>query len=146
MRVSDLTRPKLAHAVVDVDGEIVNVTFDRNKVTLAWAKEAQRAESEGDADAIAQSLSDLIHGWDLTNDDGSPHPPTAANLAALPVELLKLVGDEIQNASVPSRAEGNGSSVPPSTPPLDSEALAQTAQNGAVTSPSPTGSAAPSLR
>lgn len=143
--VSRLRQPKLVTAEVDVEGELVTITFDKNAVTLNWAAEAKRAHVESDAKAIAATLAAVIHEWDITA-DGEPFPPTPDNLADLPAEVLGRLTDSIETASAPSRAEGNASSAPSSIPPSGFTEPPQTPQNGVATSPLPPVSAGLSTR
>lgn len=143
--IGSLKKPKLAVATVELDGETVEVSFDRNAVTFGWAADALHAFQSKDARAIATTLSQVIHSWDITEEDGTPYPPVAANVESLPAELLGLIMDSIEVASTPSRAEGNDSSGPTSTEPGISTEPAATSQNGTATSPSPKPSVVPSL-
>lgn len=146
--LSQLRRPILVDHTVDFgDDIVVTFRFDRNKITDAWLREWAQLEATPDAtSAINQALADLIHAWDITNDDGSAFPPTADNIGAvfsLP-DKSSLV-QELMQAGRPTRAEGKASSEPSSTPPSTSEAPAPTSPNGPTTLPSPAGSASPSL-
>lgn len=131
MRVSDLTRQKPVEVVIDLgDGDAVTVQFDRNMVTPAWV-EAGREDA-----FLSRALSEVILSWDVVNDDGSAYEPTSEHLAVLSFDAQARLLERIVEAAVPSRAEGNASSAPTSTPPMDSAPPQQTPQNGMVTSPS----------
>ena len=143
---SQLRRPVVvAHTVTFGDGVDVTFQFDRNKITDAWLQEWSRLEEERNTSAINEMLVDLVVSWDVVNDDGSPYPLTAEAIGflfTLP-DKGRLV-QELMRASVPSESEGKASSVPGSTPSLDSVPLPQTPQNGHTPSPSPEPSASPS--
>ena len=139
MRVSEITRQKPVEAVIDLgDGDTITLQFDRNMVTPAWVEEGRK-------DAfLSRALAEVILSWDVVNDDGSPYEPTAENLAVFSFDAQSRLLEHIVEAAVPSRAEGNASSAPTSTPPTGSTPLPATPQNGMVTSPSPVLSASPS--
>jgi hypothetical protein len=142
--VSHLKRPKLIQASVEVEGETVSVTFDRNRVTLAWAAEVKKAREAWDPDALARTSADVIADWDITNDDGTPFPPTPENLASLPTTVMGRLSDAIAEAATPSESEGKDSSQPPETLSSTSSPLQRTHPNGEVISTSPSVSASPS--
>jgi hypothetical protein len=143
--VSSIKRADVVAATVPFGDETVTVQFDRAKVTLNWAGRLEQARMASDSDQIAACFAEVIHTWDLVNDDGTPYPPTGPNIATLPSEAVNKIVNSIQEASAPGEAEGNASSVPSSTPPLVSVPPPQTPQNGQPTSPSPAPSASPSL-
>lgn len=145
MRVSDLTRQKPVSATIDLgDGDTIEVSFDRNRVTPAWVTLAQQRDEAQDTLSLPKALEDVILSWDVTNDDGTAFPPSAANIAVLSYPAQSELLTRIMQAAVPSSAEGNASPVLSSTAPSDSEELRPTPQNGLVTSPSPVPSASPS--
>ena len=119
---SQFRRPVLRSHTVDFgDGVEVAFRYDRNKITDAWYAEWQRLEGEQDANALNKALADLIESWDVVNDDGSPVPPTAENISYLfNLPDKGYVIAELMKASVPSRAEGNGSGSTSSIPVMDS--------------------------
>lgn len=142
--VRHLTRPKPSVAIIDLgDDDTVTITFDRNKVTPAWVVETEQREAERSAALLASALADVILDWDVTA-DGQPYPPTADNLTVFSYATLGEILQAIMRGSVPSRAEGNASSSPASTPSSDSTLPQPTSQNGLATSPSPALSASPS--
>lgn len=139
MRVSDITRQKPVEAVIDLgDGDTITLQFDRNMVTPAWVEEGRKDSF------LSRALAEVILSWDVVNDDGSPYQPTPENLAVFSFDAQSRLLEHIVEAAVPSRAEGNVSSAPTSTPPTDFTLPAPTPQNGMVTSPSPELSASPS--
>lgn len=140
-----LTRPKPTDTTIDLgDGDTVTITFDRNKITPHWMAEAERRDTERDTQSLPKALAEVMLEWDVT-DEGAAFPPTAENIAVFsyPVqaELLRC----ILVAAVPSRAEGNASPEPSSTPPSDSSPQEATLPNGDATSPLPAPSTSPSL-
>lgn len=142
--IRHLTRPKPTVALIDLgDGDTVNVTFDRNKITPLWMEEAEKRDREKDTQSLPKSLADVILSWDVTN-EGAAYPPLAENIAAFSYPVQAELLTSILAAAVPSRAEGNVSSGPSSIPPSGSEVPLMTPQNGAVTSPSLVPSASPS--
>ena len=91
-------------------------------------------------------LDDLILGWDVVNEDGTPFPKTEDNIGylfALPDKGR--IFQELVEAAVPSRAEGNASSERSSTQPQASTQPQGTPLNGPAPSVSPEPSTAPSL-
>lgn len=136
MRVSDLTRVKPTPFTVDLgDGDSVQGMFDRNKVTPAWVSNGRQQQF------LSEALADVILEWDVTNDDGSSFAISAENMAVFSFDAQARLLEIIVGEAVPSRAEGNVSSVPTSTPPSTSTDPLPTSQNGTVTSPLPEPSA-----
>ncbi len=144
---SQLRRPVVVNHTVDFgDGVTVKFTFDRNKITDAWMEEWTRLETEQDISTLNQALNDLILAWDIQEEDGTPYrktPETIGYLFALPDKGR--IFRELVEAAVPTRAEGNASSEPSSTPQSASAEPQQTPPNGATPSASPPVSASPSL-
>lgn len=147
MRVSELTRPKPVEATIDLgDGDSIMLVFDRNRVTPAWVTLAQQRDEEQDTLSLPKALADVIVSWDVTGDDGGEFPPTAENIAVLSFPAQSELLQRIMAQAVPSRAEGNSSPAPTNMPPSDSVEPVLPPQNGLVTSPLPSDSAAASLR
>jgi hypothetical protein len=143
--IRSLTRQVPVEAVIDLGGDSVRVTFDRNGITPYLLSQMQKQLESGDVLAVASMLEQVIMAWDVT-DEGEPFPPIANNIAKLSVSALASLSRRIGDEAVPSDAEGNASSdtsstqVPSSMPPQVS------LQNGPEPSPSPTPSAAPPTR
>ena len=92
----------------DYDGTPVEVTYNRRGVSEAYVETAQgfaRAKppdnsmfpprlvesvwaSSSRNHATVRALAAVIESWDITNDDGSPYPPTLENLTTLPLHFL----------------------------------------------------------
>jgi hypothetical protein len=144
---SQLRRPIIVDHTVDFGDDItVKFGFDRNKITDVWMREWVRLEQEPDATSkLNEMLADLITGWDVVNEDGSPYPMTAEAIGVLfSLPDKGRIFQELVEASAPSRAEGNVSSAPTSTQRSDFTEQVATPPNGTVTSPLPELSAAPS--
>ena len=145
MRVSDLTRQKLVNATLDLgDGDVVALTFDRNRITPAWIAEAAERDKEQDALSLSKALADVILSWDVYQETEGDFPPSAENIAVLSFATQSELLKQMIEQSAPSRAEGNASSVPSSTPPSTFTVPEPTSPNGQATSPSPALSASPS--
>jgi hypothetical protein len=142
---SHLTRPKPRNAQVDLgDGDVLNITFDANKITPAWLREAKVRDDEQDSYSLPKALADVLLGWDVTEDDGSAFPPIAENIGQFSYPVQSELLTSILTAAVPASEEGNVSSAPSLNPLSASmEIQPSSAPNGA-TSPSPTPSASPS--
>jgi len=138
--LESLTRPKLVTVAFSHDGEVVTIRYDRNKLTTGLLASVQEAE---DARALAEMYATVIEAWDVTENDGSPFPPTADNLARLPLEVLRALGLAIRDS--PTSEEGKDSFGPSSTPLGISEARSPTFPNGPVTLRSPESSTSQSL-
>lgn len=135
--IGQITRQVIREAHVDLgEGDVVVVKFDRNKITPAWIQESEQRE-KSDSQSLPKGLAEVILDWDVTDNDGSPYPPTAENLARLSYPVQAEILGAMVKAAVPSRAEGNDSSEPASTPSTDSSGLAETSPNGQETLPSP---------
>jgi hypothetical protein len=110
---------------------------DKNKVTRHWATTA-------DEDFYA-AMNEVVMGWDLVNDDGSPYELTVSNWLELKLTLADEMGlvEQLVQACVPSRAEGNALGEHSSVPLGGSQPLT-TSQNSGATSPLETVSESPS--
>jgi hypothetical protein len=113
---------------------VLTLQVDRNKVSRRWAATA-------DAN-FYEALSQVVVGWDLVEDDGSPSSLTPETWLGLGLTLRhesELV-EQLVLASSTSRAEGNASSASSgATAPAEgsSKPDSQTSPNGSDTSPSP---------
>jgi hypothetical protein len=143
--LSSLTRPNIVQATIGQGDDIVTVEFDRNKVTLNWLATLSRGMATQEATVVAESLAGVIHNWDLTNDDGSPFPPTAVNIGDLPTSVLAELSFAVHKASAPGEAEGKVSPEPSPSESSVSTGPPVTSPNGQVTSESPSGSGSLSL-
>lgn len=138
--LSSLTRQKLTDVVIDLgDGDVVTMKIDRNRVTPAWASRADDAE-----DGVATALAEVIVSWDITDDAGVGLPVTSETLTQLSIGSLRELLSRMLEASVPSRAEGNGSGSSSSTPVTGSDSSPVSHPNGHQPSPLPVPSASPS--
>lgn len=145
MRVSDLTRERPTDVTIDLgDGDTVALTFDRNAVTPAWVATTEQRVKDSDTLSLPRSLADVILSWDVYQETEGDFPPTPENVAVFSFPAQSSLFQQIMDAAVPSRAEGNDSSAPISTPPLASAEPAPTPPNGVVPSPSAELSASPS--
>ena len=140
MKRSEIRRPKPTTAVIDLgDGDVLNIVFDRNKITPAWIDEADTAAKVNkDIYAVSAALALVIESWDLYEDDGvTLVPTTREEIGSLSFAAISAVMESMIEASAPSRAEGNALSEPHSIPPTDSTEQAPMPQNGQGTLPSP---------
>lgn len=145
MRVSELTRPKPTEVVVDLGGgDSVTLVFDRNKVTPAWWAATSDQSVERDPLLLPKGLAAVLLEWDVTQDDGTPFPPTVGNIAVLSYPAQQALLTETMRAAMPGEAEGKDLSVPSSTAPSDSTQPQPTSQNGQATSPQLEPSVSPS--
>ena len=142
--IKQLTRVKPITTSVDLgDGDSVSITFNANKITPAWMKEADKRDTEKDILSLPKALSEVILKWDIT-EDGQPFGHSPENIAVFSYPAQQALMLRIIEAAVPSRAEGEASSSPSPAPSTDSMQGEQTHQNGAATSPSPELSTSPS--
>jgi hypothetical protein len=135
----------IGHTVDFGDGVQVTFRYDRNKITDAWVKQWTEFENQQDVGAMNEVLADLISGWDIQNDDGSPYPVSAESIGFLfsyPDKIKVL--QELMTAPLPTAEEKKGSSGPTNTPSSDSTEQAPNSPNGSETSSSPLPSTAPS--
>ena len=136
---NSLRRPKIVQVTIDLgDGDAVTVEFDRNRITPAWFADSKRRLDDSDPMTSPAALAAVIVGWDVTNDDGTPFPPTAENLAELAMPVLDKVFAAVIDAATPSRAEGNASANTSSSASTASASAPATPLNGQPLSPSPT--------
>jgi hypothetical protein len=151
---SHLTRPKPRNATVDLgDGDTINITFDANKKTQHWMREAQTRDEAQDSLSLPKALASVLIGWDVTEDDGSAFPPTPENIAVLSYPAQSEFLRRIIGVAVPSDAEGEASSalLSQALPEGHSDSMQQSDEraqmhpNGAATSTSPEHSASQSV-
>lgn len=142
--LKQLTRAKPTSCEIDLgEGDIVKVTFDRNKITPAWMQSAEKRDNERDVLSLPKALSEVILLWDVTS-DGEPFGHTPENIAQLSYPAQQGLLQRIIEAAVPASEEGNVSSNTSSTPSQSSSSEPASLQNGQAPSPSPTPSASPS--
>lgn len=126
------------HTIDFGDGVVVTFRFDRNHITDSWLSAWTQNETSGNTNAINGALAELIHGWDVVNDDGTEFPPTAENIGYLfSLSDKGTIVRELMQATVPGEAEGKASSVPSPTPASASTEPLPTSPNGQAPSPSP---------
>lgn len=73
---------------VEWEGPVVEVIYRRDRLTGAVADRAMMAPEPEQVRRTAETLAELLEGWDITDDDEQPLPITVENLLALPVALL----------------------------------------------------------
>lgn len=146
--VGQLTREKRMRATIEHDeGVTIALVFDSNKITPAWVAEAEARDEEKDTQSLPKALASVLLEWDVTQEDGSPYPPTPENLSVFSYPLQAAILTAIMEASIPSRAEGNSSSTDSSAsehPVASSEVSSPTSQNGSEDTNSQTASASQS--
>ncbi len=95
---------------VDLDDATLNVTYESDAFAGAYMNAAVRdftADPDERAPVLIQVIADqlaaVIVGWDLTEDDGRPMPPTRANVARLPVlvvaRILRAIEEDYASTS-----------------------------------------------
>jgi hypothetical protein len=145
VRVSDLTRERPVTVTVAIEeGEQITLVFDRNRITPAWFEQASRRATENDALSLPKALAEVMLNWDVYQEAEGDFPPTAENIAVLPMVAQNELLMQIVEAAAPSRAEGNASANTSVTPAPVSTSSPVTHQNGQPLSPSPAPSAVPS--
>jgi hypothetical protein len=126
------------------DGDVLDVVYDKNKLTSNWTKAAEERDNVNDVQSVVKALEDVLISWDVV--EGEPPvqiPPTLENLSRLlSLAQEKLVLREVITHSMPSSDEGKDSSQPSETPDTDSARPTQPDQNGTTLTSSPTVSAA----
>ena len=137
--INSLTRPRLVEAKFGYGGETVTIRYDRNRMTTGLLSEVQESD---DPAAFARMFALVIRDWDVTDDDGSPFPPTEANLARLPLDALRAVSEAIRDN--PGSDEGKDSFAPSNTLPGAYTVPITTSPNGPVLSSLPESSTLPS--
>jgi hypothetical protein len=137
-------RKPIVHAVNFGDGEVINFTFDANKITDEWMERWMEAERQSDAPQLNAMLADVIEEWDLLEDEGGPViAVTATEIGKLFTlrDKYRLLREFI---GLPSDAEGNASESTSSSPSSDFVSAPASPQNGPPTSPTPEPVASPS--
>jgi hypothetical protein len=144
-RLSHLTRPKLIEIGIDVgDGDVITITFDRNKVTAYWAHQTQEWANSNDILAVGRALTEVITAWNVTDDQDQPLPLTAENVSRLTLSGQQSLTEKIMEASVPGEAEGKASPATAAVPSVVSSPIEPMSPNGPASSPSPMPSESPS--
>lgn len=146
--IRQLTRQVPVEAVIDLGGDSVRVTFDRNGITPFLLSEMQRRlqgtkdekgndNNDGDVLAVARMLSHVILSWDVS-EEGQPFPPTPENIGKLSVSALAALSRRIGDEAVPSSEEGNASATTSSSRSNVSSSTPESRPNGQEPSPSMT--------
>ena len=79
-----LRRAVIVNHTIDFgDNVTVKFVYDRNKITDSWMGQWEQLEAERNAPLMNAMLDDLILGWDVTNEDGTPFPKTEENIGFL---------------------------------------------------------------
>jgi hypothetical protein len=151
---SQFKRPRVVRHTINFEGaaEVV-FTYDANKLRDSWLEAWAAEEAQSNTGKLNEMLDDLIIGWDLINEDGTPYPKTAATIAdVFTLPDKSLICEELLSAQKMTEAEKRGSSEPlasqptTSTPPSTSSTeSAPTLSNGSQTSESLPASASPSV-
>jgi hypothetical protein len=134
--IRSLTRQVPTEAVIDLGGDAVRVTFDRNGITPYLLSEMQTRLEAGNVMAVASMLAQVIMAWDVT-DEGAPFPPSADNIGKLSVSALASLSRRIGDEAVPTSEEGNASNATSSSPDPSSTVPQANPQNGPEPSLSP---------
>jgi hypothetical protein len=133
-------RPKIVSVpIIFEDGLVINVTFDRNRLTMDWADSVQNEDTE-----MAQSLAAVISAWDVTNDDGTPLEISAKAIGSnFDVWDLRDLTEQIGKAARPSSEEGNDLGNISSSPSTTSFKQPENLPNGQQPSTLPIASESP---
>lgn len=142
--ISGITRPDPVEFTATLGGESVTVVFDGAKLTSRWAQAVRNAEAAEDLDVIVGKLSEILISWDVTDEQGAEVPPSKDVLLDLPAKALGALTQRLQEAALPSDAEGNASSPSVSVQPSGSEETSESFPNGSDTSSLPAPSTVPS--
>lgn len=144
---SHLTRSRPRQALIDLgDGDTLTITYDANRLTTSWLEQGLLRDDQNDARSLAKAVAEVLLGWDVTEDDGSPWPPTADNIATMAIPTQRTLIAQMLEAAIPTSEEGKGSATTSSTPNTSSSGEPVSLQNGHETSPSPPLSELPSTR
>lgn len=138
-----LVPERLATVAVELGPETVVFTYDANGMTLTWGERWDKASTARDNALV---LLEVMKGWDVVKEDGSPDPLSIERLSGLPIWMLNEINRVIMQASRPSSEEGNESSASSAASVQaveHSEPGSQTSPNGSASTESQTVSASP---
>ena len=137
---SGLKQPDPVRVAIAFGAETVTVDFDRNGFTENWLRRLQAGIDQNDLSAASRAMVEILLGWDLVEEDGTPTPVAVDVFADLPFGFIRALDEAIGDAAVPSSEEGNDFAPISSTASTDFSAKQETRPNGPVPSPSPTDS------
>jgi len=135
--LSSLTRVDPVRIVVPFGDEQVTVDFDRNGFTENWIRRREVGLKAGDVSSTSRAFAEILIGWDIAEDDGTPVAVTADTLAQLPFPFMRALDEAISEAALPSSEEGNGSKNISSSDSTVSGPTQVIPPNGPEPSPSP---------
>jgi hypothetical protein len=124
--------------VINIEGEVLNITYRPNIYTLGFARELGEALESKDFDRQAETFARLVASWDLYLNEQDIVPLNAEGIQQVPMQVLAAIDSAIADAVRPSEDEKKGSSELTSTPSTDSSEPPATFPNGSETSTSPT--------
>jgi hypothetical protein len=98
-------------AEIEVGEEKLAVRYDPAVLTPRFVQEMMAKEGEQDVAFVADMLSRVLKGWDLTDENGEQYPLTPDALMDLPLEFLFSVLSGVQDAMRPNptKRERSGS-------------------------------------
>lgn len=91
---------------VSISGDTLAVTYRPQAVTPEMVDRMNGANS-APGDAIASTVVDLVHEWDLTDDNGKSYPITLETVRKLPVSFLSAVTQAITTDINPNPQKRN---------------------------------------
>lgn len=131
-KLKALIPASFAYEYIDNEGneakETVAIKLNRLSFSTARSEAFKTALEDQDAEAISQTLSDLIAEWDVTAGT-EPFPPTTENLLALPFDfVMQLAGAVFEKLTPnPPKAETSPDGSAPEETGMNSMAISETA-------------------
>jgi len=137
-------KPKAVPTIELGEGDTLNIVFDSNAITPAWMRDGDIASESFDPLAMSRMLAAVILEWDFVEDDGSPIPINAEELAGFSFPVQNLLFKQILETATPSSEEGKDFGTDTRPQPPASMGDSDSSPNGQTTSRSPESSASPS--
>lgn len=97
--------------------DVLSVTYRPSAVNAVQeARELEDRAAGRHLAAQANSLAEIISGWDLVDDDGQPLPPSAEVLAGLGLDVTarltrEILADLLPNQTTPPSSPGGSSAA-----------------------------------
>lgn len=111
MKRSDLRQT--SKAVYKFDGQTMDLVFNGDAITPAFLKSIADDEKDGDPEALARLVAEVVEQWDLEDDDGTRLPADFEVARTLGIRHLAGILDAIEDqidVEVAEQGKDSGSS------------------------------------
>lgn len=111
MKRSDLRQ--IAKATYEFDGQTMDFAFNEDAITPAFLKSVMDDEKNGDPEAVAKVVAEVVESWDLEDDAGQRLPADFEVARTLGIRHLMGVLDAIEeqiDGEIAEQGKDSGSS------------------------------------